>query len=212
MIRINEIFESIDGEVNWYGQGGRCTFIRFAGCNLHCLYCDTEYALKLSDGKEMTIDEIVSELNKYNNKRITITGGEPLLQKEGFKQLTKVLWYRGYQVSVETNGSIELDGYGVVSWVVDFKLRSSGQYYKMKEDVFHSLTANDYCKFVIEDKNDFILAVESMNQFIDKGCHAKFAFASITGKLEPKQLLKWMQEREVDGILNIQIHKYFGLK
>jgi len=211
-IMINEIFSSLDGEANWYGQGGRCTFIRFAGCNLSCSYCDTEYALKLSDGKEMSIEEIIKEVNKYDNKRITITGGEPLLQRGGLKELTKKLWHTGYQVSVETNGSLKLDGYGVVSWVVDFKLPSSGQYDQMKEVIFNRLTASDFVKFVIEDRNDFDTAVQRRNYFIANGCAAKFAFSPITGKLEPKQLLKWMQESEVDGILNIQIHKFFGLK
>ena len=206
-MKIYSIFNSIDGEVNLYGQGTFTTFIRFAGCNLRCKWCDTKYAQELDSGMEMKIHEVIEQLVIIGCKKVTITGGEPLLQPDHFKILTKELWHRGYITTVETNGSFPLEGYGVSSWVVDYKLPSSGMTNKMNLDVFTQLRANDYIKFVITDKLDY----ETAKSFIFEeagGRRAKNVFSPAHGILDPKELISWMKEDELFGVqVNIQIHK-----
>ena len=102
-IKINEIFTSIDGEVNRYGQGGLTTFIRLAGCNLQCSYCDTKQAQAMDTGVDMTIDEITERIEV---SKVTITGGEPLCQKDELIELINSLCFTDIRVTVETNGSL----------------------------------------------------------------------------------------------------------
>lgn len=210
-MKIYSIFPSIDGEVNSYHQGVVSTFIRFSGCQLSCSYCDTRYALKISDGKEMSLDEIMEEVEKIGIRKITITGGEPLLQKDDFFHLTKRLWHDKYKFTVETNGSISLVGYGVSSWIVDYKLPSSGEYLSMKDEIFFDLRANDFVKFVIKNRNDYNTALDAMDKFRDKGCQAKFAFSPMFGEIDTEDLVNWMVEDRIDAILNLQLHKIIGL-
>jgi len=214
-MRIYEIFTSIDGEVNFFGAGRISTFIRFSGCDFEnpCIYCDTKYALKLSDGKEMSVDEVVAEVKKLECKKITITGGEPLLQKREFDQLTKILWHEGFNISVETNGSFLPDGYGIGSWVVDYKLPSSGNFDKMKDENFVSLNSADYVKFVITDKYDYDKAIVVMGWLKKLGCKANFAFGPVFGTDIQRKLVPWLvRDKLFDVIVNVQIHKFLGIK
>lgn len=213
-MKIFEIFTSIDGEVcGISAQGGFTTFIRFAGCNLNCSYCDTKYALKLSDGEEMSINDVVDYVKKLKCKKITITGGEPLLQKKKFDLLTKVLWHEGFKISVETNGSFFPKGGYISSWVVDYKLPSSGCYDKMKDENFIYLNSVDYVKFVIADRYDYNEAFVVMGRLKELGCNANFAFSPVFGTDVQKNLVDWLVKDELfDVIVNIQIHKFLGIK
>lgn len=102
-MKINEIFYSIQGEGNWTGLPN--IFIRTSGCNLRCSYCDTKYAYDTF--KEIKIIKIIDEIRKYNCKKVCITGGEPLLQKDMIKLVDELI-KNNYNVSIETNGSIEI--------------------------------------------------------------------------------------------------------
>jgi len=209
-MRIFSIFSSIEGEVSLFYQGGLTVFIRCAGCNLRCKYCDTKYALPMDSGEEMSVDEIVTKVGEFGISRVTITGGEPLLQKELF-ELTRALWGRGYKISVETNGSMDLIGHGVSGWVVDYKLPSSGEMSEMITEVF--LRPIDFVKFVILDRDDYEVALVVRRSLIEKGCTAKFAFSPVYGLMDPAQLVSWLVEDRVDGaILNVQLHKLINLK
>ncbi len=123
-MNVTEIFTSIDGEVNHFGQGVMTTFIRLAGCNLACSYCDTPKAHHA--GKQMTIPTILLNVIELGCRKITITGGEPLLQAEETLPLIDILTTEGYDVSIETNGTLYIPlsyiRYENVSWVVDYKL------------------------------------------------------------------------------------------
>lgn len=213
-MKIFEIFTSIDGEVcGISAQGSLTTFVRFAGCNLNCIYCDTKYALKLSDGKEMSVNEVVDEVKKLKCKKVTISGGEPLLQKKEFDQLTKVLWHEGFRISVETNGSFLPEGYGIGSWIVDYKLPSSGCYDKMEEENFVFLNSVDYVKFVIMDKYDYERAGLVMIWLKESGCKANFAFSPAFGTDVQKNIVDWLvKDKLFDVIVNVQIHKFLGIK
>ena len=101
MLTVNEIFYSIQGESSWAGEP--CIFIRLTACNLRCTYCDTEYSFY--NGKKMSIQEILKEIQKFNCKLVEVTGGEPLLQEESYP-LMDILVDNSYTVLLETSGSI----------------------------------------------------------------------------------------------------------
>jgi len=156
---VQAIFNSLDGEVNGFqGSGQLCTFIRLKGCNLTCKYCDTNYAQKVKDDAETSIDDILSWPDML--EKVTITGGEPLLQK-GTEVLIYKLLQKGVKVTVETNGTFPIfntpEDYNL-RFVVDYKLPSSGMEDKMKSEVFIELRSCDVVKFVIADFADYYIA------------------------------------------------------
>ena len=104
-MKVNEIFSSIDGE--GIRAGELATFIRLAGCNLRCNYCDTKYALAQDSGKEMTVSEILEKVNEFNVKNITVTGGEPLIHKDIEKLIDKLI-ENGYKVNIEDETGLGL--------------------------------------------------------------------------------------------------------
>lgn len=214
-LNVYSIFPSIDGEVNGYSQGALTVFIRLAGCNLRCQYpCDTEYSFDTKNSKQMTIEEIVNEVGEYKFKKITITGGEPLLQFDNLLLLVRNLSMSQYYISLETNGSQEwreLLKY-VNSIIVDYKLPSSGMQDKMLPIKYFedNLCDKDFIKFVILNKKDFDMAIEI--QRLSENSGAKFAYSPVYKKLNPQTLLKWMQDAKINAVLNLQLHKILGLK
>ena len=220
-MRIYSIFPSCDGEVNGYHQGRLTTFVRFAGCNFDksfgkhpCSYCDTGYALSATSGMEISVNEVMEQIKYLGNKNVTITGGEPLMQAKDFYELTQKLYWRNYKVSVETNGSLPCHGYGVGSWVVDYKLPSSGCMEEMRHDIFLELRANDFVKFVVRDKEDLKVALDIKHSLqIIAQSRVNFAFSPWHGELSPDDHITWLMEEKVhDAILNFQLHKVLGLK
>lgn len=213
-MQVHSIFESINGEITASHQGRMCTFIRLAGCNLRCSYCDTAYAQEAKSGKEMTVEEIVKEVAKNGHKHVTITGGEPLDQKDIYtlvKALDGRLDQNKYLVTIETNGSIKPDFFnvGVFSWVVDYKLPSSGMEKFMNLENFSCNGSTDFVKFVISDFQDLERALMVKKQ-IEKlrGFPGTFAFSPCQGKTDVRQLFEWLQEKNIkDAIINVQLHK-----
>lgn len=209
-LMVYSIFLSIDGEVNYYGQGGFATFIRLAGCNLECKWCDTKYAQKYSDGNEMFLDEIIIQVEEIGCKKITITGGEPLCQPKALSYLTKALWHAGYKITIETNGSLQPTGlYGTTSFAVDYKLPSSGVEEEMLPDSsFLNLTTSDYIKFTIGSHNDFLFAKAKIAYWNTQGgTKAKIAM-SPCNHIMPIRVIQWMKESKLfDVMLNLQLHK-----
>jgi len=217
-MKIYEIFQSIDGEVNAFHQGCITTFIRLAGCCLNCTYCDTQYAMDPDSGTEMSINEIVNKVRELGGTKVTITGGEPLMQAEELSKLTKKLWHLRFKISVETNGTLPMNLPGVGSWVADFKLPSSGNYDKMDYDLFRHLVKLDYIKFVIMDENDYLTAIREKNYLQSIGCHANFAFSPMFGPQSTPineikhKLVEWLiRDKVFDAIVNVQIHKLLGV-
>ncbi len=211
-MKIYNIFRSIDGEVNAFGQGSYTTFIRFAGCNLSCIHCDTSYARSLKVGTEMDVEEVHKTVKEFGCHKVTITGGEPLIQGPAFKMLTNTLKGDDFKVTVETNGSVPLMGMGIDGWVVDYKLPSSGMHEKMVDNNFASLRPMDFIKFVVLDKKDFRYAVEVKRTIEETRSRARFAFSPVFGHLPPMRLFSWLEEAKIyDAVLNIQLHKLIGL-
>lgn len=163
-MKVIEIFDSIDGEGIRTGQP--CSFIRLAGCNLRCSYCDTVYSLFGEDEPceytEMSIDEIISKVNPMY-KRITLTGGEPLIHRDS-AELVSRLAKAGYEVNIETNGAVDIVDFqkqiseqDKLFFTIDYKLPSSGMTSKMLWDNFISLRPCDVIKFVIGSNDDVSL-------------------------------------------------------
>jgi len=208
-MKINEIFLSIDGEVNSFGgQGIWSTFIRFQGCNLNCSYCDTLQAQNPAKGYEMSIDEIVRQADNIGCRKVTITGGEPFFQSEDLYHLEEELINRRYKISIETNGSYHL--WGCKSPVImDYKLPSSGQEDKMDLSNFFVLRSIDYIKFVIGSKEDY----DRAREILSRAAKAKLAFSPDLNILSANTLMDWMKKDKLFNVqLNVQLHKLMQVK
>lgn len=195
---VNEIFLSIQGE----GAGFPTVFVRFTGCNLRCNYCDTKYAYH--EGKEMSVSDILKKISSYKYKRVCLTGGEPLLQSET-KELLKML--KGYNVSIETNGSVSLKNYHMMEghyFVMDMKAPSSGCSGSMILENFQYLNERDEIKFVIGDKADYEWAKNIINKYYKKGI---IIISPVFGMIEYKNIVNWILEDKLDVRFQLQMHK-----
>ncbi len=205
-MKVCEIFTSIQGESSYAGLP--CTFIRMTGCNLRCSYCDTTYAYY--EGRELSEEDIISEVRRAGISLVEITGGEPLLQKE-VSQLIKRLLDEGYKVLIETNGSLsikEVDKRAVV--ILDIKTPGSGMSEKMDLSNIDNIKGTDEINFVITGRNDYewSKAIIYKYNLIDK-CHLLLSPAY--GVLPSEKLAKWLIEDGLQARLNLQLHKYiFG--
>lgn len=201
-LNVQAIFDSIDGEENAFGGAGELTtFIRLKGCNLRCGYCDTKYSQEAKPENWMTVDEAIQQIHF---PKVTITGGEPLLQKEALEELCNRLRYysnnKQYsRVSIETNGSI-LPTYFThdIRYVVDYKLPSSGVTKHMKSSTFYALRYEDVIKFVISDIEDYEYAKRQIQMHTCWG--AKKVFSPALGVLEDESVCRKCNGHEVhDG-------------
>ncbi|MFW5721494.1 MAG: 7-carboxy-7-deazaguanine synthase QueE [Bacteroidota bacterium] len=215
MIPVSEIFTSIDGEINPFGHGVSI-FLRVHKCNLSCNWCDTV----VKEYKMMEINEIVEHIKSYGNiKKITITGGEPLLYKEEISKLIfKLHGENILKISIETNGTQSLFKYRGVSHIVDYKLPSSGCEHAMDLNIYETFSnALDYVKFCIMDKHDYKRACEvALKLQTDYEIYgSRIAFSPIfeaNNSSIKKDLAKWMIEDQLPYKYNLQIHKIIGLR
>lgn len=208
---VNTIYSAFMGEVNAFGIGHPCVFVRLSGCNLRCyssrgITCDTPEALNVG-GKAMSVDEILLELQKYKSSLICLTGGEPLMQYP--LRLLEELSKNNYNVVVETNGSKSILPYKHirnVSFVVDVKSLSSGESEKMLEENYLVMDSNDYVKFVIDTERDYI---QFLNWRISHGyMECQQAVGLCWGsKFSYGELFNRLQKDNVNVYMNIQAHK-----
>ncbi len=202
-IKINEIFYSIQGEGILIGIP--TVFIRTQGCNLSCLWCDTVYARNFVNGKDMKISEIIKKVKKYPAKYVCITGGEPLLQKN-VKVLISKLLKLGYNVSLETNGSVSLSGLPksknfLIS--MDVKCPSSKMEKRMDFANIKLLKKTDQMKFVLKDKKDYDYAKNSIKKY-KPGCSIIFM---PVGGINVKKLAANVLKDGLNVRVLIQLHK-----
>lgn len=204
---VNEIFSSIDGE--GLRTGELATFIRLAGCNLRCRYCDTEYALDNNSGIEMNITEILNEVKKYKNRNITLTGGEPLAHKE-INKLIEELIKNNYFVNIETNGSIDIEPYvGKCLITMDYKCKSSLMEKTMLLSNLEKLSETDVLKFVINSE-DFDCIENILKNFNIK---SYIYISPIFNEINLPNIVEFMKRCNEKGIdmskvrMQIQLHK-----
>ncbi len=202
-IKINEIFQSIQGESTYAGIP--CTFVRLTGCNLRCAYCDTRYAYE--DGTEMELIDIVSKVSDFNCPVIEITGGEPLLQKNT-PLLIDLLLKNGFKVLLETNGSVNIHGVDPrCIKIVDIKCPSSNEKDKTDLNNLTRLTENDQVKFVIADQTDYNYAKKIVKDKCKNMPHGNILFSPVTGVQNPRKLAEWILADNLKVRLHLQLHK-----
>ncbi|HTY61515.1 MAG TPA: radical SAM protein [Acidobacteriota bacterium] len=202
-MKVNEIFYSLQGESSY--AGWPCAFIRLAGCNLRCTYCDTQYAL--FDGTEMSVSEVLLAIEAYPTRLVLVTGGEPMLQASVFG-LFKELIGKGYTVLLETGGQVSLAGVApLVHKIMDFKCPSSGMASHNDYGNVRHLTLNDELKFVVGDRTDFDWACDLIRQY-DLASRVKAVhFSPVFGKLSHAELASWVLSCGLPVHLQLQLHK-----
>ena len=202
-LRINEIFFSLQGETSRIGLP--TVFIRLTGCPLRCGYCDTAYAFH--EGTTQTFDDIFEKVDAHQAKFITVTGGEPLAQKDCLKLLTS-LCDKGYSVSLETSGALDITNVDKrVSRIVDIKTPGSEEVEKNRWENIQHLNPHDEVKFVICDRHDYEWAKDVMKQY-DLTSRCPVLFSPIHKMLEAKILAEWILQDRLDVRMQVQLHKY----
>ncbi len=202
-LKINEIFFSIQGETSRVGLP--TIFIRLTGCPLRCVYCDTEYAFH--EGNMITLDDIMKNLSVYEVKHVTVTGGEPLAQKN-CRPLLTLLCEAGYDVSLETSGALDISNIDSrVARIVDLKTPASGEVDKNLYDNLQHITNKDQIKFVICNREDYEWSKGKLSEYkLNNQCEVLFSASH--GELKATQLADWILKDELPVRLQIQLHKY----
>jgi 7-carboxy-7-deazaguanine synthase len=202
-LRITEIFHSLQGESRTVGLA--TVFVRLTGCPLRCGYCDTAYAFKGGEWRE--IDDILAEVAGYGARYVTVTGGEPLAQKDCLELLTR-LCDAGYEVSLETSGALDVSGVDPrVVKVMDLKTPASGELEKNLYSNIDHLTPHDQVKFVICDRADYDWA---RAQIAEHGLaeRCELLMSPSHGQLDPTQLAEWILADRLPVRFQLQLHKY----
>lgn len=203
MIKINEIFYSIQGESSYVGYP--TVFIRTTGCNLRCTYCDTTYAYY--SGQMMTEDEVIAAVGKHGAKYVCLTGGEPLLQKS-VVPLMKRLCDLGYNVSLETSGSLSCDEVDPrVKKIIDVKTPDSGEGSSFDESNLKFIDVNTEFKFVICSEKDFDWA-EAFAKRHGIFTRSNVLYSPAFRRIDEKWLAKKILSENSSGRLQLQLHKY----
>lgn len=204
MLKINEIFYSIQGESSFAGQP--CVFVRLTYCNLRCTYCDTEYAFY--EGYESDIEKTIEIIRQYDCKLVEITGGEPLIQHEVHDLMTR-LCDEGFTVLLETGGSLPVATVDKrVKIIMDLKTPSSGMEKKNRYTNLPMLKEEDEIKFVIGTREDYDWAKNIIDEHNLAG---KFIilFSVVFGSLTPLELSEWILEDKLNFVrFQLQMHKF----
>lgn len=201
-LRISEIFLSLQGETSRVGLP--TVFVRLTGCPLRCGYCDTAYAF--SGGETKSIAEIMQQVSGYRTHYVTVTGGEPLAQKNCQILLT-ALCDAGYSVSLETSGALDLAHVDKrVSKIMDIKTPGSGEAGKNNWDNLAYLTSQDEIKFVLCDEADYGWAAELIQskQLADI---CPILLSPVHGEVNPTQLADWILRDRLPVRMQLQLHK-----
>ncbi len=201
MLTVIETFYSVEGEGPFIGVP--TFFIRLSGCNLRCTWCDTKYSY--SGGEQRTVDSLVEEVSNYGVKFVCITGGEPLLQKEVYQLMYRLI-EREYKIILETSGSLSVedvptDDNMIIS--MDIKTPSSGMVEHNLYKNIELLAEKDYLKFVIADEKDYSFSKSIVEKYPFEG--------EVIFQPEGGKNLKELTEKVLKDRLNIrvlpQLHK-----
>jgi len=202
-MKIAEIFKSLQGEGR--NQGKVCLFIRLSGCNLHCRWCDTEYAR--TAGTEMSLDAVLEQVWRVNPPYVCITGGEPLLQTQELEPLLISLHKRGTAIDIETNGTIDFTRFLPYAAIcMDVKCPSSGEESDLA--LLDSIRKEDSVKFVVRDEADCRYAQEVMDTHQIAG---EIFFSPVFGT-DYKPITKFILASNLPVRFQVQLHKIIGVK
>ena len=202
-IFINEIFYSIQGEAK--NSGKPTVFIRTAGCPFRCSYCDTEYAF--TEGEKLKISEIISKVKSYKTNYVTVTGGEPLAQKNIVYLLNALIDY-SFNISLETSGLMDISSVPKdIEIVMDIKTPSSNEADKNIKNNLSLIKKSDVLKFVIGNKNDYkwskkIILENNLADF------SNIFFSPVHEDLDLTDIADWILHDKLNVTLQLQLHKY----
>ena len=198
-----ELFTSIQGESTL--QGLPTLFIRLAGCNLDCRWCDTAYAR--SGGLDMAEEDVRAAIAGTGAGAVCITGGEPLLQPAAVAEISAFCLEHGLTVSLETNGSLDVSAIlPGVRRIIDVKCPSSGEAGSTHPANFINIRPEDEFKFVIADRDDFIYARTIATQH-DLFTQSTVLVSPVSGSLAPHTLAEWLLSDMSGARLNLQLHR-----
>jgi len=199
-LNITEIFYSLQGEAREVGIP--TVFVRLTGCPLRCNYCDTAYAFK--GNNPLSIEQILAEISKYKTHYICVTGGEPMAQSNCLGLLDTLI-EKGYKVSMETSGSIDISRVNKnVSIVMDLKTPSSTEQHQNRYENIALLENKDQLKFVIASRLDFDWCCSILE---DYEVLSDVLFSPVYESLKPAQLADWILEKQLNVRLQVQLHK-----
>jgi 7-carboxy-7-deazaguanine synthase len=207
-MRICQIVKTIQGEGSHAGRP--CWLIRFAGCNLRCAYCDTPEALPMDAGREMALADVLKAMAGDPCRLALVTGGEPLAQQGACVALCAALLEAGFEVLIETNGSVDfrcLDPRVVK--VVDVKTPASGAAGHNRLDLLDALSERDEIKFVLCDEADYQWACRLLAE--RGGCWRAAVLFGSTEALHPAEVARWILRDGLGVRLNVQLHKLLDL-
>jgi 7-carboxy-7-deazaguanine synthase len=203
VLTVNEIFYSIQGESTRAGEP--CVFVRLTACDLRCSWCDTPYAFY--EGRKMSIDDVVAEVDRHECPLVEITGGEPLLQDDVYPLMARLL-AAGRTVMLETGGhrSIARVPAAVVK-IVDVKCPASGEADKNDWENLGRLGPHDQVKFVVQDRADYEFARDVIARHDLPRRAAAILMSPVHGVLDPRTLSEWMLADHLPARLQLQLHK-----
>mgnify|MGYP000952173009 CR=1 FL=1 len=202
-MKVNEIYRSVQGESSYSGLP--CIFVRLTYCHLRCTYCDTEYAFY--DGQDYTVNEVLEKIDHFDCSLVEITGGEPLLQKESYSLMDRLV-ERNYTVLLETSGSLDIQKVNSkVIRIIDLKCPSSGECHRNLYSNLDELNRQDEVKFVVGDRNDYQWARKLLYDY-DLTDRCSVLLSTVFGKLSTQQLVKWILEDNLKVRFQLQMHKY----
>lgn len=203
MLRVTEIFHSIQGESTFAGRP--CVFVRLTGCPLRCTWCDTEYAFY--GGSERSIDDIVRQVREYDCQLVEVTGGEPLAQTDTAGLLSR-LCDEGFTVLLETSGAIDTATVDPrVHIVLDAKCPGSGMTERMHWPNVERIRPQDEVKFVIQDRVDYEWAKDVVARY-SLSSRCSVLFSPVFGTLDPRQLAEWVLADRLSVRFQLQMHKH----
>lgn len=201
-LKVYEIFHSLQGESSRIGLP--TVFVRLTGCPMRCVYCDTEYAF--SGGSNMTLEQIMEKVAEFGTRYVTVTGGEPLAQKQCLNLLTR-LCDSGYEVSLETGGAIDTSGVDArVAVILDVKTPGSGELKNNHWENLQRLKPKDEVKFVLCDRADYDWAKQVLTERgIANQCSV--LFSPVYNQVNPTDLAEWILQDKLPVRMQVQLHK-----
>jgi len=202
-LRISEIFYSLQGESSSIGKP--TLFVRLTGCPLRCVWCDTEYAF--SGGEYWELDKLIEKIESYQPQNVCITGGEPLAQLKPCLALMQQLCDKGFNLSLETSGSIDISEVDPrVSKVMDLKAPDSGEMGKNLYSNIQFLSEHDEVKFVIKSRKDYDWCKMQIDQYklSDK---TNVIISPCFGDINERELAEWIIKDNLPVRFQIQMHK-----
>lgn len=201
-LKIYEIFHSLQGETSRIGLP--TVFVRLTGCPMRCTYCDTEYAF--SGGGNMQIAEILAKVAEFGTQYVTVTGGEPLAQKECYL-LLQALCDEDYSVSLETGGAMDIASVDArVSIILDIKTPGSNEEKNMLWSNVNHIKTKDEIKFVLCNRDDYDWAKVKITELkLSEKC--PILFSPSYHDLNAETLAGWILADKLPVRMQVQLHK-----